>query len=153
MVSFHLGGFTERSFVRIVCDDVGCSVSQKLLNMLWFGFYCRKCLVVTLSNERSVLTVDKVQVIGLPLALKPLYLSITLLLEQLECWEGLMGLRFSLFRIVLMLLEGDLGGLGRFIENYYFWIKYSVGVAFDVFVLLLGFWNYVEALVDQRRLV
>ena len=61
-----------------------------------------------------------------------------------------MGLRFSLFRIVLMLLEGD---LGRFIENYYLWIKYSVGVAFDIFVLLLGFWNYVEALVDQRRLV
>ena len=64
-----------------------------------------------------------------------------------------MGLRFSVFRIVLMLLKGDLGGLGRFIENYYLWIKYSVGVAFDIFVLLLGFWNYVEALVDQRRLV
>lgn len=64
-----------------------------------------------------------------------------------------MGLRFSLFRIVLMLLKGDLGGLGRLIENYYLRIKYSVGVAFDIFVLLLGFWNYVEALVDQRRLV
>ena len=64
-----------------------------------------------------------------------------------------MGLRFSVFRIVLMLLKGDLGGLGRFIENYYLWIKYSVGVAFDIFVLLLGFWNYVEALVDQRWLV
>ena len=59
-----------------------------------------------------------------------------------------MGLRFSLFRIVLMLLKGDLGGLGRFFENYYLWIKYSVGVAFDIFVLLLGFWNYVDALVD-----
>ena len=59
-----------------------------------------------------------------------------------------MRLRFSLFRIVLILLEGDLGGLGRLVENYYLWIKYSVGVAFGIFVFLLGFWNYVKALVD-----
>ena len=65
----------------------------------------------------------------------------------------MMRLRFSLFRIVLMLLEGDFRGLGRLVENYYLWVEYSVGVAFCIFVLLLGFWNYVEALVNQRRLV